>query len=101
MQFLNKNSAFKYVYTQVLTAVINVRSVIQKQINNNVKMKYGGLNGLPLLLSIWTEANYENASYGVSVNGVTFKPGFSQEPRQTTMSVSDRLSQTAISQLSL
>jgi hypothetical protein len=64
-------------------------------------MKYGGLFWLPLLLSIGIEANYEKVSYGVSVNGVTFEPGTSQEPRQTTTSVSDRLSQTAISQLPL
>jgi tRNA C32,U32 (ribose-2'-O)-methylase TrmJ len=82
--------------------MINVRSDIQKQnINNNVKMKCGGLFELHLLLSIGTGTNYDKLNYGVSVKVVTFESGSSQEPRQTTTSVIDRLSQTTISQLSL
>ena len=64
-------------------------------------MKCGGLFELPLLLSLWTGANYEKLGNGVSVNDLTFEPGSSQEARQTTTSVSDRLSQTTSSQLSL
>ena len=64
-------------------------------------MKCSGLFDLPLLSSIGTGTNYDKPSYGVSVNVVTFEPGSSQEPRQTTTSVSDRLSRTTISQLSL
>lgn len=52
-------------------------------------MKSNDLSDLPLLLSIGTGENYDKLSYGVSVNVVTFEPGTSQEPRQTTTSVTE------------
>ena len=80
--------------------MIKVRSDIQKQINNYVRMKCDGLFELPLF-SIGTGGKNEKLSCRVSVNVVTFEPGTSQLPSQTTTSVSDRLNQTTISQLSL